>query len=162
MPVRPYQPAIIAQSAATIAILSDRRFTLGLGGRAPERARGRQGWPAVESARSGKCRSPTQPRRPEAAISTVREDVAEVVGCGPEPEAHLQVIQQFLDVGFDAIAVVQVRDDKDGFIDFWQSELAPRLRLRRAGGPGERAKTAIRSVRRTPDVAHSAQPGGLR
>ena len=42
-----YHPAIIAQAAATLAIISDGRFTLGAGaGRAAQRARSRLGFPA--------------------------------------------------------------------------------------------------------------------
>ena len=30
-PIKRYHPAVVAQSAATVSLLSDRRFTLGLG-----------------------------------------------------------------------------------------------------------------------------------
>lgn len=64
----------------------------------------------------------------EAATKTVREeDVAEMVPCGPDPEVHVAGIKKFLDAGYDRIAVVQVGPDQEGFLQFWQSELAPRL-----------------------------------
>ena len=65
----------------------------------------------------------------EAAIGTVREeDITEMVACGPDPELHVSRIKAFIDAGYDEVAVVQVGDDIDGFFDFWESELAPRLR----------------------------------
>lgn len=64
----------------------------------------------------------------EAAAGTVRpEDVLELVGCGPDVDDHEQAISQFVDAGFSDICVVQVADDKDGFLDFWTSQLRPRL-----------------------------------
>ena len=33
----------------------------------------------------------------------------------------------FVDAGYDEICVVQVGDDMNGFLRFWQDELAPRL-----------------------------------
>jgi G6PDH family F420-dependent oxidoreductase len=44
-PIMRYHPAIIAQGAATLGLLSDNRFTLGLGAGAPERHVVGAGWP---------------------------------------------------------------------------------------------------------------------
>ena len=64
----------------------------------------------------------------EAAAQTVRpDDVLEVVGCGPDPAAHVQAITPFIEAGFTDICVVQVADDRSGFLSFWESELLPAL-----------------------------------
>jgi G6PDH family F420-dependent oxidoreductase len=64
----------------------------------------------------------------EAASQFVRpEDLAQSVGAGPDPEAHLAAIRKFLDAGFDHIVLIGVGDDQASFIDFFQRELRPRL-----------------------------------
>ena len=81
-PIQRYHPAIIAQGAATLGLLSDDRFTLGLGSgeRLNEHVTG-AGWPgtARPSARSwwrphrGRCTrgtSPNWPARPRASTTT--------------------------------------------------------------------------------------------
>ena len=64
----------------------------------------------------------------DAAVGTVRqEDVTSMVACGPDPDVHVKAIREFMDAGYDEVAVVQVGDDIDGFFGFWRDELAPRL-----------------------------------
>jgi G6PDH family F420-dependent oxidoreductase len=72
-----------------------------------------------------------------AATRTVRlEDMAELVPHGPDPEPYIQGIRKFLDAGFENVAVVQAGADQEGFIRFWERELAPALRqtARASGG----------------------------
>ncbi|MGD9762822.1 MAG: TIGR03557 family F420-dependent LLM class oxidoreductase [Candidatus Binatia bacterium] len=57
-----------------------------------------------------------------------REDVAKNIACGPDPERHLQSIRRFVDAGFDHVILVGIGPDQEGFIRFWEKELAPRLR----------------------------------
>ena len=65
----------------------------------------------------------------EAAAGTVREsDVLELVGYGPDPQTHVAAINQFVDAGFTDICVVQIADDREGFMSFWESELRPALK----------------------------------
>ena len=65
----------------------------------------------------------------EAAAATVREDdIREQFACGPDVERHLEVINQFTDAGFDHIALMNAGPDQDGFFDFFEKELRPRLR----------------------------------
>ncbi|MDQ3680503.1 MAG: TIGR03557 family F420-dependent LLM class oxidoreductase [Actinomycetota bacterium] len=79
------------------------------------------GWPVMAELPS--------PSNFEAATATVREDdVAEMVPCGPDPDRHAAAIGQFVDAGFDHVAVVQCGEDQEGFLRFWQEELRPRLR----------------------------------
>jgi hypothetical protein len=73
----------------------------------------------------------------DAATRTVRlEDVAELVPHGPDPQRYVQAIGKFLDAGFENVAVVQAGPDQEGFIRFWERELAPALKqtTRAAGG----------------------------
>ena len=65
-----------------------------------------------------------------AASGAVREDdVAKQVPCGPDVDAHVAAVKQFVDAGFTHVAVVQVGgDDQDPFFDFAKRELLPALR----------------------------------
>jgi hypothetical protein len=47
--------------------------------------------------------------------------------CGPSVDRHLEGVQQFLDAGFERIAVLQAGRDQDGFFGFWNEQLKPRL-----------------------------------
>lgn len=50
-----------------------------------------------------------------------------MVPCGPDPDTHVEAIKQFVDAGFDHVAVVQCGSDQEGFLRFWQEELRGRL-----------------------------------
>jgi G6PDH family F420-dependent oxidoreductase len=64
----------------------------------------------------------------EAAAATVREDdIREQFACGPDVDRHLEVINQFTDAGFDHVALMNVGPDPDGFFDFFENDLRPRL-----------------------------------
>ena len=88
----------------------------------------------------------------EAASSTVRaEDVRELFAMGPDVERHVEVVQRFVDAGFDSIALTNAGPDPDGFLDFFQRELQDRLRaLKPSSGSGpsvvEKAVGAVRGA----------------
>jgi G6PDH family F420-dependent oxidoreductase len=64
----------------------------------------------------------------EQAVENVTVDqVAESIACGPDPERHAAAIREYLDAGFDEVYVAQVGPDQRGFLDFYRTELAPRL-----------------------------------
>ena len=65
-----------------------------------------------------------------AASSAVRqEDVAEQMPCGPDVEAHVGAVKQFLDAGFTHVAVVQIGGEhQDPFFGWAEKELLPALR----------------------------------
>jgi G6PDH family F420-dependent oxidoreductase len=64
----------------------------------------------------------------DAATRTVDEgDITELIACGPDPEDHVAAIQKYSDAGFDHIALLQVGPDQEGFLDFFQRVLRPRL-----------------------------------
>jgi G6PDH family F420-dependent oxidoreductase len=64
----------------------------------------------------------------EAASEYVREDdVAAKVACGPDPEKHVAAVRKYVEAGFDHIVLLGGGPDQQGFIQFWQKELKPRL-----------------------------------
>jgi G6PDH family F420-dependent oxidoreductase len=63
-------------------------------------------------------------------VSTVTEDqVAEAITCGPDPEAHLEKIQAYIDAGFDHVYLHQVGPDQAGFLRWAEQELLPKLEI---------------------------------
>jgi hypothetical protein len=65
----------------------------------------------------------------EAATAFITEDdMRSVFGVGPEASAHLSVAQQFVDAGYDHLALVNAGPDPEGIFDFFTSELAEPLR----------------------------------
>ncbi|MFI6788238.1 LLM class F420-dependent oxidoreductase [Nonomuraea sp. NPDC050383] len=69
------------------------------------------------------------PRHFEQLAESVTEEQA--VGgspCGPDPEAHVQAIREYVDAGFDEVYVNQIGAEQDAFFDFYAREVLPRLR----------------------------------
>jgi G6PDH family F420-dependent oxidoreductase len=66
----------------------------------------------------------------DAASKFVGEDeVAQQVPCGPDLEAHVDAVRQFLDAGFTSVALVQVGGaHQEPFFSWAESELLPALR----------------------------------
>jgi G6PDH family F420-dependent oxidoreductase len=56
------------------------------------------------------------------------EMVGQQASCGPAAEKHLASIRRFVDAGFDHIILSQIGPDQEGFIGFFERELAPALR----------------------------------
>lgn len=57
------------------------------------------------------------------------EDVAESIPCGPDLEAHVDAVREFVNAGFTDVAVVQVGgDSQPEFLDWAERELVPALR----------------------------------
>lgn len=85
----------------------------------------------------------------DAASATVTED--DVLGqfaCGPDVERHVEVVKQFTDAGFDRIVLQNAGPDPDGFVDFFSSTLAPRLRTLEVAAPSAltTVKDAVKSA----------------
>ena len=55
------------------------------------------------------------------------DDLSDSIAAGPDPQVHADAVRQFIDAGFDEVCVVQVGDDKEGFMRFWADEVAPKL-----------------------------------
>jgi G6PDH family F420-dependent oxidoreductase len=57
------------------------------------------------------------------------EQVAEVIACGPDVEHHVENIKQYVDAGYDEIALIQIGgQNQDDFIAWAERELLPALR----------------------------------
>ena len=65
----------------------------------------------------------------EAATAFITEDdMRGVFGCGPDASEHLAVAQQFVDAGYDHLALINAGPDPEGFFGFLASELAGPMR----------------------------------
>jgi G6PDH family F420-dependent oxidoreductase len=63
----------------------------------------------------------------QAAKMVIEDDVAEVIVCGPDPQKHIDKINEFIDAGFDHVYVHQVGPDQEGFIEFYEGEVLPKF-----------------------------------
>ena len=63
----------------------------------------------------------------QAAGMVSEEDVAELVVCGPDAEAHLAMIRRYEQAGYDHVYVHQVGPDQEGFFDFYEREVLPNI-----------------------------------
>jgi G6PDH family F420-dependent oxidoreductase len=57
-----------------------------------------------------------------------REDIAESIACGPDPDKHASHVQSYLDADIDEVYVQQIGPDMDGFFASWQRDVLPQLR----------------------------------
>jgi coenzyme F420-dependent glucose-6-phosphate dehydrogenase len=64
----------------------------------------------------------------QAASLASEDDVAAAIVCGPDPRAHLEALQKFVDIGVEQVYVHQVGPDQDGFFTFYQREILPAVR----------------------------------
>jgi hypothetical protein len=65
----------------------------------------------------------------QASQIVTPEMVTAKVACGPDPERFVSAFEQYLEAGFDQIYVSQIGEDQAGFLDFYFSEVQPRLSL---------------------------------
>jgi G6PDH family F420-dependent oxidoreductase len=64
----------------------------------------------------------------EQATEWADEDaIAEEIVCGPDPGAYVDAAREFADAGYDHIYFHQVGPDQEGFLQFAEAELLPRL-----------------------------------
>ncbi|RPI97014.1 MAG: TIGR03557 family F420-dependent LLM class oxidoreductase, partial [Chloroflexi bacterium] len=62
----------------------------------------------------------------EHAVKNVSEDdVAEVIVCGNDPDEHRDMIQKYIDAGFNHVYVHQVGPDQEAFFRFYEREILP-------------------------------------
>ena len=70
-----------------------------------------------------------RPRDFMAASTLVPRDmVAESVTCGPDVDAHVAQVRQYVDAGVDEVYVQQIGPDLDGFFTSWQQDVLPQFR----------------------------------
>jgi coenzyme F420-dependent glucose-6-phosphate dehydrogenase len=55
------------------------------------------------------------------------DDIAESIACGPDPQRHLEAIEEYADAGYDHVYVHQVGPDQEGFFDFYSRQVLPKL-----------------------------------
>jgi coenzyme F420-dependent glucose-6-phosphate dehydrogenase len=66
------------------------------------------------------------PRHFEQAVKNVSpEDVAKTITCGPDVDAHVHAIQEFVDAGYDHVYVHQIGADQEGFFTFYEEQVLP-------------------------------------
>jgi G6PDH family F420-dependent oxidoreductase len=64
----------------------------------------------------------------EAVFEKVTEDeVAEEVVCGPDPKLHLAAIRKAIRAGYTDVCVHQIGPEQQGFLDFYQRQVLPKL-----------------------------------
>jgi len=59
----------------------------------------------------------------QATAMVKKEDLAEKVVCGPDPEPYLKMLHKYMDAGFDHLYIHQVGPDQEGFFNFFEREL---------------------------------------
>ena len=59
----------------------------------------------------------------QAAEMVSEDDVAKVVACGPDPDAHLEVINKFAEAGYEKLVIHQIGPDQESFFDFYAKEI---------------------------------------
>ncbi|HEX2293924.1 MAG TPA: TIGR03557 family F420-dependent LLM class oxidoreductase [Actinomycetota bacterium] len=65
----------------------------------------------------------------EAAAEPLDADkVSETLAVGPDPDVHIENIRKFVDAGFDHVWIHQIGPDQDGFFDFYEKQVLPKLR----------------------------------
>ncbi|MDX6381093.1 MAG: hypothetical protein QOI57_2117 [Rubrobacteraceae bacterium] len=64
----------------------------------------------------------------DAATQWVREeDMASLIPCGPDTEGIVEGVKQFVEAGFEQVALVQVGDRQKEFCEFFERDLAQAL-----------------------------------
>ena len=71
---------------------------------------------------------PTPAHFEQATQDATEDQVAKKVVCGPDPQRHVELIQKYVDAGFDHVYIHQVGPDQAGFIDFYQREILPQFK----------------------------------
>jgi coenzyme F420-dependent glucose-6-phosphate dehydrogenase len=61
----------------------------------------------------------------QAAQMVSEDDVAEMVVCGPDADAHRGKIREYEKAGYDHVYVHQVGPDQEGFFTFYEKEVLP-------------------------------------
>lgn len=68
---------------------------------------------------------PTPAHFEQATQALDEEDITESITCGPDPDDHIEIIQEYVDAGFDYVSIHQIGDDLEGAAEFYESEVLP-------------------------------------
>ncbi len=63
----------------------------------------------------------------EASANVGREEIAESIVCGPDPDRHIAEIRTYLDAGFTHVYVHQVGPNRPEFFDFYRDRVLPKF-----------------------------------
>jgi G6PDH family F420-dependent oxidoreductase len=77
---------------------------------------------------------PTPAHFEQAAGMLSEEQVAQAIICGPDPQRHVEAIQQFIDAGCEHVYIHQVGPDQEGFFEFYAWQIMPQFQAQRARG----------------------------
>lgn len=134
-PLMRMQPAIVAQAAATSAVLHEGRFVLGVGaGEAlnehihGEARIAHRTWPneALPGELAQVLPSPTHF---EQATTLVPEQaVRDLIPTGPDPAPHLAAIEKYRRAGYDEVYVANIGPHWPDFFDLYAKEVLPAAR----------------------------------
>jgi G6PDH family F420-dependent oxidoreductase len=70
---------------------------------------------------------PTPKDFEQASQIVTPEMIAGTTPCGPDPDEHIQKLQEFVDAGFDEVFVWQIGPEQDAFVDFYTREVIPNV-----------------------------------
>jgi G6PDH family F420-dependent oxidoreductase len=84
-------------------------------------------WPNAVASGSLPWELPLPSHFEDATSWADEEAIAAEVVCGPDPERHAEAVKEFVDAGYDRVHFHQVGPDQEGFIEFFERELKPRL-----------------------------------
>ncbi len=85
-------------------------------------------WP--NSALAGELSSqlPTPTHFEQACQMVTREDIAEgSIVTDPDPETHIENLEQFADAGYDHVYVHQIGPDQESLFRFYEEEVLPEV-----------------------------------
>ncbi len=63
----------------------------------------------------------------QATQAVTKEDISELVVCGSDPDEHIETIREYVDAGFDHIAIHQIGPDQAEFVEFYEEEVLPAI-----------------------------------
>jgi coenzyme F420-dependent glucose-6-phosphate dehydrogenase len=85
-------------------------------------------WPTALVPGSLHADLPTPAHFEEAASMIKKEDLKEAVVMGPNPDKHMEKIQEMVDMNFDMVYIHQIGPDQEGFFNFYQREILPAIK----------------------------------
>lgn len=84
-------------------------------------------WPTAAAPGSLHSDLPTPAHFEDLAKLVKKEDLKDMA-LGPDPQEYLEKVQAAIDAGFDHVYLHQIGPDQDGFFNFFEKELAPKLK----------------------------------
>jgi G6PDH family F420-dependent oxidoreductase len=70
---------------------------------------------------------PTPAHFEQASSVVTKQQIAESMACGPDPDPVVSSIGEMLDAGIDHVYLHQIGPDQEGFCRFWSERVAPSL-----------------------------------